>query len=137
MLLTASTRIEALVISNVVVIVLSSLYSLGMDRASRSLTKARNVTQVKHRSEVIAALGLVLATLDAISLVVLAVLGDVPLVVVPLVIAIAGWALYWLPVKHRLVTSQASIIVDGTPNRVWAFVADIPGQVRWIPSAVS
>jgi len=126
-----------LVISNVVVLALHLLYSWGVQLASGRLAKARDVQQMKRRAELLVAFPQALAGLDAVALIVLAILGDVPLVVAPIVIAVMGWAAWWFPATHRLVTSQASIIVNGTPNRVWGFVADIPGQLRWIPSAVS
>jgi hypothetical protein len=137
MLLAASPRILAFVISNVVVVILGSLYAWGVQRASGSMAKARDITQMKHRAELVVAFPLALFGLDAVALVVLAALGDVPMVIVPIVVAISGWAVYWLSPRRRCVTSQASIVVEGLPNRVSAFVADVPGQVRWIPSAVS
>ena len=75
--------------------------------------------------------------LTGVLLVALALLVGLPWWTLAFLAPIAIWAAWWLPASHRLIKSEASIVVQGLPVRVSAFVADVPGQVKWSPGAVS
>ncbi|HET7419456.1 MAG TPA: hypothetical protein VFL27_03670 [Candidatus Dormibacteraeota bacterium] len=112
--------------------------ALVIQRAQRNAKKpATTVDEVRHSAEaatgaIVGVYGLVIVASAAIL-----VLSHAPLWIYALGVPIVVWAGWWLVPRNRQIVSQASILVQGLPNRVSAFVADVPGHVRWSPGVIS
>ncbi len=105
-------------------------------RARGNMNKSSTLDQLKHQAEVINAVPLVVIGLAILGFVAILILARIPLWIFALGLPVAAWAAWWLPAGHRQYSSEASIVVQGLPARVSAFVADVPGQARWAPNVL-
>lgn len=110
---------------------------LVIQRARTAEKGAKSVTQVKRAGEVAAAAPVALYALVLVMSVGVGFLLHLPWWTAVFLLPVLAWSAWWLPAGRRRVTSEASIVVNGLPARVSAFVADIPGQAKWSPGAVS
>lgn len=108
-----------------------------MRRARVDPNKPASVDDVKRSAQLSSGVILALAVLILLSLLAFAVIARGPWEWMLLLIPVAAWMAWWTPAGHRRVTSEAAILVHGIPSRVSAFVADVPGQAKWSPGAVS
>lgn len=99
--------------------------------------KRASVGAIKRHAQAAVGVPLAIFGLTAAMIVVIAVLLHAPWWTALVLVPPAAWAAWWLPSRRRLITSEASISVEGLPARVSAFVADVPGHVKWSPGAVS
>ena len=114
-------------------------YQLLYSRTAARTQAATTVAGIKRWAEISGAmLGGVFAA-DLALLVVLAVLTGGPiawLASVPAVSAL-GWLGWWVVPSHRTVATSAEIVINGRPEAVSAFLADLGGSARWEPDAIS
>ena len=137
MYLLSLNPVEIKVISYGITAALGLIAYYVVKRAQRKVAADKTVENIKHASEIIAAVPVAIFGLTFAAFAAILVLVHAPLWTVLLAAPVLAWAAWWLPVGHRRVASQASMLVQGLPPRVSAFVADVPGQVRWSPGAVS
>jgi hypothetical protein len=128
---------EIRLISTGITVALGVIVYFVVQRARNAQTGAKNVTQVKHAGELMAAVPVAVYGLVIVTTVVLGVLLRLPLWTAVFLLPVLAWSAWWLPARRRRVVSEASIVVNGLPARVSAFVADVPGQAKWSPGAVS
>lgn len=129
---------EIRLVSYGIAAVIGLVATLVIQRAQRTTKKsATTVAEVRHSAE--AATGAIVAVygLVILAFVAILVLSHAPLWLYALGIPIAAWAGWWLIPTNRRIVSQSSILVQGLPTRVSAFVADAPGHVKWSPGVVS
>ena len=112
--------------------------ALVIQRAGRNAKKpSRSVQDVKRDAETVTGVTVAVFGLIVVTFAAILVLARAPLWTLALLIPVALWAGWWLPPRNRMIHSQASIVVQGLPTRVSAFVADAPGHVKWSPGVVS
>lgn len=128
---------ETKAISTGITVALGAVVYLVLQRARKDQAGAKNVTQVKHAGELTAAVPVAVYGLAIVATVVLGVLLRLPLWTAVFLLPVLAWSAWWLPARRRRIISEASIVVNGLPSRVSAFVADVPGQAKWSPGAVS
>jgi hypothetical protein len=109
-----------------------------IQRARRNMDRRSvSVKDIKRQAQIIGAVPVVIYGLCVLVLAGILVIAHAPIWTFALGTPVALWALWWMPGSRRRITSQASIFVQGLPARVSAFVADVPGHVRWSPGSVS
>jgi polyketide cyclase/dehydrase/lipid transport protein len=128
---------EPRLISTVITVALGAVAYFVLQRARNAQAGAKNVTQVKHAGEAMAAVPVAVYGLTIVAMVVAGVLLRLPWWTAAFILPVLAWSAWWLPVRRRRVVSEASIVVNGLPARVSAFVADVPRQAKWSPGAVS
>jgi polyketide cyclase/dehydrase/lipid transport protein len=130
------TPIEIKLISWGIAGALGGVAYLVIGRARAKAGSSNTLEQLKRQGEVINGVVLVVFGLAILGFVVILILARVPLWIFAVGLPVAAWAAWWLPAGHRQYSSQASIVVQGLPARVSAFVADVPGQSRWAPNVL-
>lgn len=100
-------------------------------------TQPVSVDALKHQAEVDAGIPVATAGIAILSVITVAALLGAPWWSSAVMAPLGLWALWWAPPRRRRATSQASVIVSGSPSRVSAFVADVPNRKLWDPSVVS
>jgi hypothetical protein len=131
------TQIEIKLISYGTTAIIGLIAYYIIQRARRKVDANRTAENIKHSSEIIAAVPVVIFGLTFLGFAAILVMLHAPWWTILLAAPILAWAAWWLPGGRRRITSQASMLVGGLPARVSAFVADVPGQVRWSPGSVS
>jgi hypothetical protein len=132
------TQIEIKLTSYGITALLGAILYLIVQRARRNSEKQKTtVGDIQKEGQILAAVPVTIFALTFLLVIVIAVLARAPWWSMLLAVPVLAWAAWWLPAGRRRVTSQASILVQGLPARVSAFVADVPGQVRWSPGTVS
>lgn len=116
---------------------LGALAYLVMQRGRKAQAAAKTVSQVKRAGELVVAVPVAIYGLLVVMAIVLGFLLHLPLWTAVFLVPVLAWSAWWLPGSRRQVTSEASIIVNGLPSRVSAFVADVPGHAKWSPGVVS
>ena len=96
-----------------------------------------SIARLESQAQTISGVILAVYGLVLLGLVAIGVLFKAPLWTAAFPLAVGAWGAWWLPASHRRMTSATSGFVAGAPSHVSAFVADLPGQVRWSPGAVS
>lgn len=137
MLLAGFTPLETKLIAYGATSVLGLILYLVLRKTRVDPNKRASIGAIKRQGEAVGGVTVFVFGLCFVLLVVLMLLSRVPLWTLLVLVPVAAWAVWWLPGKRRRITSEASIQVQGLPARVSAFVADVPGQVRWSPGAVS
>jgi hypothetical protein len=137
MYLLSLTPIETKLISYGITAVIGVIAYYIIQRARKKVDANRTVENIKHSSEIIAAVPVVIFGMSFLLFAAILVLVHAPWWTILLAAPVLAWAAWWLPGGRRSITSQASLLVQGLPARVSAFVADVPGQVRWSPGSVS
>ena len=137
MFLSGLTPLEIKVISWGVAGAVGAVAYWVIGRARAKSNKASTLDQLKHQAEVINAVPLVIFGLATLGFVAILILARVPLWIFALGLPVAAWAAWWLPAGHRQYSSEASIVVNGLPARVSAFVTDVAGHARWAPNVLS
>lgn len=137
MLLATLTRFEISLIAYGISGVVGAIAYWIIRRYRVDPTKRASVGAVKHHAEATAGVPLAIGALCLVGIAFLLIVASAPWWTALFSIPLAAWIVWWLPGSRRSVISQASIFVQGLPARVSAFVADIPGHVKWSPGVVS
>ena len=137
MYLAALQHWETRLISTGFSVALGAIAYLVIQRGRKAQAAAKNVSQIQHAGEMVAAVPVVVYGLVVVMAIVAGVLLHLPLWTAAFLVPVLAWTAWWLPARRRCVTTEASIVVNGLPSRVSAFVADIPGHTRWSPGVVS
>lgn len=135
--LAALQQWEIKLISTGISVGVGAVVYLVVQRARKAESGAKNISQVKRAGEVAAAAPMAIYLLVVVMAIVIGFLAHLPWWTAVFLLPVLGWSAWWLPAGRRRVTSEASIVVNGIPARVSAFVADVPGHAKWSPGAVS
>jgi hypothetical protein len=138
MYLVAVQEWEARLLGYAAVAGIGIVASLVIQRAQRNAARpSTTVDDVKRAAETVTGVTVAIFGGTVVLIAFLFIVGGAPPWLYMLLVPVAAWAAWWLPARNRRTTSQSSIIVQGLPTRVSAFVADAPGHVKWSPGVVS
>ena len=137
MYLLSLTAIQNKLISYGITAIIGLLAYYVIQRARKRVEANRTVGNIQRSLEIIAAVPVVIFGLTFVLFAAILVLVHAPWWTILLAAPVIAWTAWWVPAGRRRVRSEASTFVQGLPARVSAFVADVPGQVRWNPGSVS
>lgn len=128
---------ETRLISTGFAMALGAIAYLVIQRGRKAEAAAKTVSQIQRAGEMVVAVPVVVYGLVVVMAIVAGILLHLPLWTAAFLVPVVAWTAWWLPARRRCVTTEASIVVNGLPSRVSAFVADVPGHTKWSPGVVS
>ncbi len=128
---------ETRLISTGFAMALGAIAYLVIQRGTKAQAAAKTVSQIQRAGEMVVAVPVVVYGLVVVMAIVAGILLHLPLWTAAFLVPVVAWTAWWLPARRRCVTTEASIVVNGLPSRVSAFVADVPGHTKWSPGVVS